>query len=225
MRNWWVSPYACLVAAAMTGSTASGVVGQATTRQLAVSVLLQPTRAVFDVGEPILIEVVVRNDLSAPIRFTTFSLQPNEWNGETAGVELVSVRRLPDSAQIWRGRPSVQPPMHVAGQGSYPVPAGGQASRWIDLSKWTVDGGWNAGDYEVSVRVDAIQLDEHAVASVTSELVEVRVRAMHHAADPVYAAPETGRPGPRSDGGLGPSAVTSAPKLRTNRTDGYRFPT
>jgi hypothetical protein len=58
-----------------------------------------------------------------------------------------------------------------------------------------VDGGWNAGDYEVSVRVDAIQLDEHAVASVTSELVEVRVRAMQDAADPALRGHGNGATG------------------------------
>jgi hypothetical protein len=86
--------------------------------------------------------------------------------------------------------------MRVAGQSSYPVPAGGQASRWIDLSKWTVAGGWSAGDYEVSVRVDAIQLDEHSVASVTSELVEVRVRALQDAADPALCDHGYGATGP-----------------------------
>jgi len=142
---------------------------------------------VFDEGEPILVDVVIRNDLSAPIRFSTFALQPNEWNGETAGIELVSVRRLPDMAQIWQGRPVARPPLHVAGQGSHPVPPRAEVTRRVDLSKWTVVGGWIAGRYEASLRVDAVELDARAVASVTSEMFEIRIQAPQNARNPMVA--------------------------------------
>jgi hypothetical protein len=39
-------------------------------------------------GEPILVDVEIRNGLTQEIRLSAFSFDPNDWNGETLGIEF-----------------------------------------------------------------------------------------------------------------------------------------
>jgi hypothetical protein len=166
----------CILVFAMLCCSFDDVAGQ-TGRQIAVTVTGRPTKATFEAGQPILVDIEIRNDLRGPIRYSTFALEPNEWNGETTGIELVEIRRLPDRVSVWRGRPEARPPMQIAGMTSHPIAARSRAIRLIDVSKWTVTGGWSPGRYELQVRVDMIDLDEHMRASVTSDPFEIVIGA------------------------------------------------
>jgi hypothetical protein len=53
-------------------------------------------------GDPIPIRVTIHNGLPAEIRYSTYRLEPIDWNGETVNVTLVDVYREGD---IWNGVP------------------------------------------------------------------------------------------------------------------------
>ena len=96
-------------------------------RQIPVFVIPKPQKASFLPGEPILIDVEIKNGLNQEIRITAWSFAPNDWNGEILGVELLDIYRIPKMSQVWLKRPtsngSVEP-VRLAAPGWYPIPAG-----------------------------------------------------------------------------------------------------
>jgi hypothetical protein len=80
-------------------------------RQLPVFVVAKPQKAAFASGEPILIDVEIKNGLNQEIRITAWSFSPNDWNGEAMGIELPDIYWLPKLAQIWLKRPCINTPI------------------------------------------------------------------------------------------------------------------
>ena len=158
------------------GFPPTALAGQFPERQIPVVVTARPQKAIFAVGEPILVDVEIRNDLKAEIRVTAYSFSPNDWNGETLCIELPDIYRLPNMSQIWRERPKISTPKYVSGSGWYPILAGTSKVKTIDVSKWQVADGWVQGKYQVVVRADKIDVDKYTWMSISSEPVVFEVR-------------------------------------------------
>jgi hypothetical protein len=145
-------------------------------RQIPVFVIAKPQKAVFVSGEPILIDVEIKNGLKKEIRLTAWSFSPNDWNGETLCIELPDIYRLPKMVQIWRKRPSVTPPLSISGTGWYPIPAGKSKTKTIDVRKWEIVDGWIAGKYQLLFRADKIDVDSHTWINVTSDPITIEIK-------------------------------------------------
>jgi hypothetical protein len=167
----------------------SNVLAQFPERQLAIKVIQKPRKHVYKEGEPILMDVEIKNGLKHEVRLTAFAFSPNEWNGETGHIDLVDVYRLPRIFQICCSRPNLgqsapsgitgkEHPVSskIAGAGWYPIPAGTSKISTIDLSKWEVDGGWVAGKYQILVRVKKIDLDKYSWVAVQSDPITIEIQ-------------------------------------------------
>lgn len=145
-------------------------------RQIPVFVIAKPQKEVFVLGEPILIDVEIKNGLNREIRITAWSFSPNDWNGETQGIELPDIYRLPKMVQIWRKRPSVNAPLYLSAPGWYPIPAGTSKTKTIDVRKWEIVDGWIAGKYQLLFRAEKIDVDSHTWISVTSDPMTIEIK-------------------------------------------------
>ncbi len=145
-------------------------------RKFPISVKVTPRMATFRLGEPLLCDVTISNGLAWEIGLSTFSLAPNDWNGETAPLSLVDIYREPDPVS----RPADWMPhignVIVEGMARYPIKPGGSLSILVDLRKWKLVGGWTSGRYRVDMRVNHIGLDSYSNVSVMSDLAEFIIR-------------------------------------------------
>jgi hypothetical protein len=145
-------------------------------RQIPVFVIAKPQKASFLPGEPILIDVEIKNGLNQEIRITAWSFAPNDWNGEVLGVELPDIYRIPKMSQIWLKRPTINVPVKLAAPGWYPIPASKSKTKTIDARKWEIVDGWIPGKYEMKLRVENIDVDSHTSMRVTSDPITIEVR-------------------------------------------------
>ena len=150
--------------------------GQFPDRQISVFVVARPQKAIFILGEPILVDIEIRNELKGEIRLNAYSFVPNDWNGETLCVELPDIYRLPDIVQISRERPKITPPKYLSGSGWVPIPAGTSRVKTIDVSKWKLADGWGQGKYQILVRVDKIDVDRYTWMSISSDPIVIEIR-------------------------------------------------
>ena len=141
-----------------------------------VSVRAQAELAVFKPGKPLLMSVTISNGLSKPIRFTTFSTKPTEWNGETMNISLVDVYRNNQKRNLYLSRPQVKVPDSISGPVSNPIQPGEKFQVIVDISRWNIDGGWVKGKYELVFRMDGVRVDEKITMSVLSDPVHVVVQ-------------------------------------------------
>ena len=146
-------------------------------RQIPITVEAKPAYDALTSGKPLLLRITISNGLPEEIRFSTFSLMPNSWNGETTNVSLASIYRRPRSMSVFYARPMLgELPRFIAGMASYPIKPHESLSVLIDMSKWQIVDGWKAGKYSISVRVDNIDVDQYTKASVTSDPVDIEIR-------------------------------------------------
>ncbi|MBS1808632.1 MAG: hypothetical protein JST84_10615 [Acidobacteria bacterium] len=152
--------------------------GQFPKRQLAIYVIPKPQKTIFKAGEPILIDVEIKNQLKHEIRLTAFAFSPNEWNGETGHIELPDIYRLPEIVQIWVARPGGGKnfPRGIAAPGWHSIPAKSSKVSTIDVSKWQVVGGWTPGKYQLLVRVNKIDVDRYSWVNVTSDPITFEIQ-------------------------------------------------
>jgi len=116
----------------------------------------------------VLVSLIIENRSTLPIRVSGFGDTPTSWNAETAGVSLVDISRDGQQRNLYLQRPVVTPPHTISGQSSRMVPPGGIYARQIDAAKWLIADGWKPGRYQVSIRADALHLDNHTTAWVLS---------------------------------------------------------
>src|SRR5712671_1447589 len=116
-----MSPVVCFTASA----------GDVRSRVIPIVVSIAATND-YRVGQPLLIEVEVFNGLDTEIGFLTYSLTPNEWNGETECVHVMDIYRDGQPGSIFFKRTEVHPPFGVAGVGRERVPAKGRKRIRID---------------------------------------------------------------------------------------------
>lgn len=141
-----------------------------------VAVRAQAELAVFKSGKALPVSITLANGLSKTIRFYTFAVQPNEWNGETINISLVDVYRDGQRRNLYLARPEVIQPLTVSGLGSHPVAPGSTLRVMIDIGKWKIQGGWTEGTYDLIFRMDGIIVDDRVTMSVLSDPVRVLVQ-------------------------------------------------
>ncbi len=117
------------------------------------------------------------NGLKGPIRYSTFNLKPNDWNGETVHLTLVDIYRVSTQLGLFAERPKVEVPTKIAGMGSYPIKAGGSLTVTTDGRKWKIVGGWVPGKYKATVRIENLAVEgDRCILSVHSEPFEFEIR-------------------------------------------------
>lgn len=141
-----------------------------------VSVNAQAELAVFKSGKPLPMSVTLTNGLSETIRFSTFAVNPNNWNGETLNISLVDVYRDEQKRNLYLARPKLKVPVTISGPGARPVKPNGTLRIMIDISKWKIQGGWTKGEYQLVFRMEGITVDEKVTLSVLSDPVQVAVQ-------------------------------------------------
>jgi hypothetical protein len=154
-------------------STEAG--GQNTDRPINVVVTGQVTPRVVKVGEPIPLTVTVSNGLGATVYHTNSALEANEWNGETRNISLVDIYRDGKEFNLHLARPEINVPYLVAGIGRTGVEPGKSLQIETDARKWKLRDGWLPGRYEVTVRVDGLEIDPYYRLSVLSDPFEFEI--------------------------------------------------
>ncbi len=152
-------------------------------RQIPVTVQVIAETDAFDCGEELPISLKIHNGLSGAIRFVTFSLEPNRWNGETANCQLVDIYRLSDefeggrSSNLYLARPTAGAPVIISGMSAHTIYPGGSLTVRLDMSKWKLrEPGWVPGRYSVTFRGDRISADDFVTMSVLSEPFTFNIR-------------------------------------------------
>ena len=147
-------------------------------RQLPITVEAQAASRDTKSGTTLLLRITISNGLSQDIRFSTFSLTPNSWNGEVTNISLVDIYR--DNAGpmgLFLARPkSGEVPRFIAGISSHTIKPRASLSVLVDMGKWQIRDGWVPGKYRITVRVDNISVDDYATASVMSDPVEIEIK-------------------------------------------------
>ena len=147
-------------------------------RQIPIVVGAHTVSDTLKENEPLLLRISILNGLPKDIRFSTFSLTPNSWNGEVSNVSLVDIYRDEPSAMgLFLARPKTgEYPKLIAGLSSYVIKPMDSLSVVVDMSKWQIRDGWRPGKYKITVRADNISVDDYAVVSVMSDPVEVVIK-------------------------------------------------
>ncbi len=147
-------------------------------RQVPITVVASPDSETLRSGKPLLLRITISNGLPQEIRFATFSLTPNSWNGETTDISLLDIYREPRSMGLFYARPKIgdDAPRFIAGISSYQIRPGQSLSVLVDISKWQIVDGWKAGRYRITVRVDNIDIDSYTKASVMSDPIEIEIK-------------------------------------------------
>ena len=147
-------------------------------RQIPITVVASLDSETLRSGNPLLLRITISNGLPRMIRFSTFSLTPNSWNGETTDISLVDIYREPRSMGLFYARPKIgdDGPRFIAGMSSYQIKPGQSLSVLVDISKWQIVDGWKAGKYRITVRADNLDIDAYTRASVMSDPVEIEIK-------------------------------------------------
>lgn len=124
-----------------------------------VTVVAAVKPATVRAGDPIAVEITVTNGLKGEIVHTTFGLTPTDWHGETANVWLMDIHRDGVKRTLFLARPRIDAPKTVAGTAGHRIPPGKSLTIRTDARKWTIDGDWKPGRYEVTARVDGLAAD------------------------------------------------------------------
>ncbi|MDX6290396.1 MAG: hypothetical protein QOH42_2195 [Blastocatellia bacterium] len=146
-------------------------------RQIPITVVASPDSETLRSGKPLLLRITISNGLPREIRFSTFSLTPNSWNGEATDITLLDIYREPRSMSLFYARPKIgdDAPRFIAGMSSHQIKPGQSLSILVDISKWQIVDGWKAGKYRITVRADNIDIDAYTRASVLSDPVEIEI--------------------------------------------------
>jgi hypothetical protein len=155
----------------------AGAETQRVDRQIPVFVRGRVDPAVVGVDEPIDLTVTVTNGLPRVIFYSGSWTEPVEWNGETISISIVDIYRNGQPGNLFLDRPEVTLPSGVSGIGRVRIESGRLLSIRTDAGKWVLRDGWLPGDYQVTVRVDNLAIDDYCTLSVTSDPIEFTVEA------------------------------------------------
>ncbi len=145
-------------------------------RRIPVVVTVQANIKNVKVGDSIPLAITVSNGLSFSIEYSTFSLTPNDWNGETFNVSLVDIYRDGTLGNLYLARPEIKAPIPVQGTSRKEIEPGGKLVIITDAQKWKLCDGWLPGKYKVTVRVDSLKVDKYSSLSVISDPFEFDVK-------------------------------------------------
>jgi hypothetical protein len=145
-------------------------------RQIPVTITASAEPNIAKAGESIPLTITIFNDLPASIYHSTFSLVPNDWNGETINISLVDIYRDNIQNNLYYARPDINTPDMIQGMGAKEVKAGGKLSIITNARKWTLRDGWLPGKYKITVRVDNLTVDKYTKISTLSEPIEFEIK-------------------------------------------------
>ena len=169
--------HVCLFVAWLSASAIAGTGAATVEKLIPVVVTGKVEPAVVMQGQPIPLAVTIANGLKGPIGYSTYSLKPNDWNGETAYLTLVDIYRDGKPGSLFVERPKVEAPEKVTGVGGNPIKAGESLTVTTDARKWKIIGGWVPGKYRANVRVEKLTVEgNRCILSVHSEPFDFEIR-------------------------------------------------
>ncbi len=145
-------------------------------RQIPVVVSADVSLKTVKRGEAIPLDITVSNGLPSSIYLSTFSLIPNDWNGETCNVSLVDIYRDNKPGSLYLSRPKMEVPKTISGMRSCEVKSGGKLIIRTDARKWKLRDEWLPGKYKVIVRIDKLNIDKYSTLSVLADPVEFEIK-------------------------------------------------
>lgn len=133
--------------------------------------------AVVKPGEPIPLVLTISNGLKGPIGYSSYSLVPNEWHGETVSISLVDINRNDELRGLYLARPQADPPVQISAVGGYRIEAGESLTLKTDAKKWRIVGDWVPGKYRLRARVESLTVEgNRCVLSVHTAPFEFEIR-------------------------------------------------
>jgi hypothetical protein len=126
-------------------------------------------------NETIPLEITIANDLPGPIVYSTFSLKPNDWNGETISVSLVDICRGDNPRTLFLQKPKVVQPRQISGVGGHRIKTGEKLLVTTDARKWVIADGWIPGKYKVTVKANLQVDDGRCHLTIMSEPFEFEI--------------------------------------------------
>ena len=147
-----------------------------TERQIPVVLEASVGKKTYTSKEPLTLYLTIKNGLKESIRFSTFSLVPNEWNGETMSCSLVDIYRNGKKPGLYLARPQISGPPTISGMSAKTIEPGDALKIQIDCRKWDIRGGWIQGTYEITARVNRIRVDSFTSLSILSEPVKFTIK-------------------------------------------------
>ncbi len=145
-------------------------------RQIPVVVSVAVKPKILKNQEAIPLAITVSNGLSSPIFHSTFSMIPNDWNGETCNVSLVDIYRDDKMSNLYIARPKMDVPSTVSGMGRREIKPGKKIEIQTDARKWKIKDGWLPGRYRVTVCVDNLRVGKYYKLSVWTDPIEFEIR-------------------------------------------------
>ena len=145
-------------------------------RQISVVVSVEVKPKIVKNEKTIPLTITVSNNLSSSIYHSTFSVTPNDWNGETCNISLVDIYRNDKASNLYLARPKMEAPMTVSGMGRREIKPGGKIEIQTDARKWKLRDGWLPGRYRVTVRVDNLRVDKYSTLSVLTDPIEFEIK-------------------------------------------------
>jgi hypothetical protein len=129
--------------------------------------LVKPS--VIEVNKPVPLTIAILNGLCSSIYLETFSLESNDWDGETFNVDLVDIYRDEKPANLYYSKPEIRPPHNISGPKSIEIEAGETLYIHTDACKWRLRDGWQPGQYKITLRVNNLKADKFCKLSVLSD--------------------------------------------------------
>ena len=144
-------------------------------RPIQVFVYGQVSPDVVRVGSEIPLTVTILNEMDVPVHYPTFSLEPNDWNGETSNIALVDIYRNSKMWNLYLDSPDVNVPRDISGQGHHRIDPGNSLTIRTDARKWTLRDSWLPGRYQVTLRVN-VTVGKHYLLSILSDPFEFEIK-------------------------------------------------
>jgi hypothetical protein len=145
-------------------------------RPIPVIASVEAKPKVVKAREAIPLTITISNALPSSVYYSTFSLAPNDWNGETCNVYLIDIYRDGKEGNLYLERPRMDVPVTVSGMGRREIKAGGKIEIQIDARKWKLRDDWLPGKYRVTIRVDNLEVDKHSILSILTDPVEFEIK-------------------------------------------------
>jgi hypothetical protein len=146
------------------------------TRQIPVVLEASAIKNIYTTQEPLLINLTIRNGLKDSIRFSSFSLVPNELNSETFNCSIVDIYRNDNKQLLFLYRPKFEWPKNIAGPSSIVIKPNTSLTIQLDCRKWSIKDGWIPGAYTISTRVDYIQADSYTTINILSDFIKFTIK-------------------------------------------------
>ncbi|MHC4574693.1 MAG: leucine-rich repeat domain-containing protein [Planctomycetota bacterium] len=131
--------------------------------------------SVIEADEPVPLTIAVLNGLTSSIYLSTFSLESNDWNGETLNIDLVDVYRDENPVNQYYARPEVKPPANISGPKVIEIEAGETQYIHTNARKWKLKDGWQPGRYKITLRVNKLKADKFCTLSVLSSPIKLEI--------------------------------------------------